>query len=310
MKWSYTYDTASDQVGRILIQENIATPQTPNFVTRLTRDQAYDVVGRLDMVKNYQASGTSPVISSRYQYDQMNRRRQNVSADEMSWGYQYDDKGQVTSAKRYFPGMTNVSGQQFEFSYDNIGNRMVAKRGGDGNGNGLRAETYTANGLNQYTTKAWSGTIDVVGVAYAKDPVTSLVPDVTVQLNGLSPVVANRQGEYFHLPVTLAGLTGPRSNQIQVIVSGATTPVKGSVYVPDTTQAFSHDEDGNLRDDDLWVYSWDSENRLKSVESMPGLNGTALRYKLEFSYDYRGRRYRKKVSTRTDDSSCPFGKSA
>jgi len=60
-------------------------------------------------------------------------------------------------------------------------------------------------------------------------------------------------------------------------------------------QGFSFDLDGNLTEDGTYQYAWDAENRLVLVEpaSSPA-NGDK---KLEFAYDYMGRRVQKKVYT-------------
>jgi len=42
----------------------------------------------------------------------------------------YDNLGQVTSGKKYFADGTPVPGQQFEYGFDDIGNRSSTKAGG------------------------------------------------------------------------------------------------------------------------------------------------------------------------------------
>jgi len=64
-----------------------------------------------------------------------------------------------------------VAGQQFEYGFDDIGNRKVARRGGDENGWNLRQSIYTANLLNQYTQRTVPGFVDIIGVALATNPV-------------------------------------------------------------------------------------------------------------------------------------------
>jgi len=46
-----------------------------------------------------------------------------------------------------------VAGQQFEYGFDDIGNRKVSLRGGHGNGWNLRESHYSANLLNQYSQR-------------------------------------------------------------------------------------------------------------------------------------------------------------
>ncbi len=59
-------------------------------------------------------------------------------------------------------------------------------------------------------------------------------------------------------------------------------------------EGFAHDADGNLVQDSQWIYTWDGENRLIAMESLPGTPiGNKLR--LEFAYDSQGRRIGKQV---------------
>jgi hypothetical protein len=41
-----------------------------------------------------------------------------------------------------------LAGHQFEYDFDNIGNRTTAKAGGDPAGGALRSSIYTPNNLN------------------------------------------------------------------------------------------------------------------------------------------------------------------
>ncbi len=78
-----------------------------------------------------------------------------------------------------------AAGQQFEYGFDDIGNRLWTKAGGDQNGWNLRYAGYTANSLNQYTARDVPGSADIIGAALATNAVT---------VNGQP---AYRKGEYF-----------------------------------------------------------------------------------------------------------------
>lgn len=88
-----------------------------------------------------------------------NQRTRMLLADGSWWEYRYDALGQVVSGKRYWADGTPVAGQQFEYGFDDIGNRKSTAGGGDKDGSGLRTATYTANRLNQNmgTDKMLSG---------------------------------------------------------------------------------------------------------------------------------------------------------
>jgi len=64
--------------------------------------------------------------------------------------YEYDSLGQVRSGKKYWSAHA-VAGQQFEYGFDDIGNRKNTKCGGDETAWNLRSANYGANSLNQYT---------------------------------------------------------------------------------------------------------------------------------------------------------------
>jgi hypothetical protein len=70
-------------------------------------------------------------VSYAYLYDNVNRRTRVTREDGTYWTYGYNDRNEVTSGKRYWPDSTPVAGQQFEYDFDNIGNRNTAKAGGD-----------------------------------------------------------------------------------------------------------------------------------------------------------------------------------
>lgn len=57
-----------------------------------------------------------------------------------------------------------------------------------------------------------------------------------------------------------------------------------------------YDADGNLTDDSRWHYTWDGENRLVVMETATTAIASGVpKQKLEFAYDYQGRRTEKKV---------------
>jgi len=57
---------------------------------------------------------------------------------------------------------TAVAGKQFEYAFDDIGNRKTNKFGGDSSGAGLRPASYSANNLNQYTSRTVPGYVNIL----------------------------------------------------------------------------------------------------------------------------------------------------
>src|SRR5688572_633781 len=72
--------------------------------------------------------------------------------------------------------------------------------------------------------------------------------------------------------------------------------------VPPATQSFSYDADGNLTNDSVWTYIWDGENRLIR---MIAYTAVGPQQRLDFEYDWRGRRISKKVWNNTAGSGMP-----
>jgi RHS repeat-associated protein len=175
------------------------------------------------------------------------------------------------------------------FAYDSIGNRTRTTEGGDVNGGNLRSESYTANNLNQYTSRSNADANDIIGAAYAT---------ASVEVNGNS--VQNRKGEYFDY-----ALTGGNSSTAMwqavtnTATQGSNTESKeGGLLLPPLNQGFTYDEDGNLLSDGVWSYTWDTANRLISMTSLLDSSApNSARNKLDFAYDYQGRRIAKIVST-------------
>lgn len=102
-------------------------------------------------------------------------------------------------------------------------------------------------------------------------------------------------GELEQPRYTNVWVTGVRknagSNQLDVVASAG-----GAVFVPPLTELFGYDADGNLTNDGRFAYTWDGENRLVKVETLPGpVAAGAPNQKLLFGYDHQSRRIRKQV---------------
>jgi RHS repeat-associated protein len=270
---AYTYLANSPLVSQIMFKQGATT--------RMTTTKKYDFLNRLTQIASAPSAGSN--IASSYTYNSANQRTRNVEADGSYWRYQYDALGQVTAGRKYWADQTPVAGQQFTYSFDTIGNRMQAQLGGDQNGANLRVANYSANNLNQYTSRTVPGYLDVMGLVLATNSVT---------VNGATPY---RKGEYFREQLTVANSSAPVWESVTVSAPNETT-VSGDVYVPETPEAFGYDLDGNITNDGRWQYIWDAENRL--VQMLPsGTNvPTGAKRKLDFVHDYKGRRVQKDAS--------------
>ena len=231
-------------------------------------------------------------IGYTYQYNLANQRTRVTLADSTSWAYGYDNLGQVTSGRRSWQDGTPVAGQQFEYAFDDIGNRLGTAAGGGQRGAGLRPALYSPNHLNQYESRTVPGTIDITGIAN---------PTAAVTVNGSNAV---RQGEYFWQPVT-----GNNTNAAQYLTNlvasayGSGQSATGSVFIARTPEAFSYDPDGNLTNDGRWNYTWDGENRLSS---MTANTSVGPQQRVVFQYDWQGRRIHKQVWPNTAGTGTPI----
>ena len=204
--------------------------------------------------------------------------------------WDYDQKSQLTGAGRYWGadlGDTNtpVGLQSFGYNYDNIGNRTTTLRNGNEAG-------YTANALNQYVLRTVPGKVDVIGKAET---------NATVTVNN-TPVT--RQSRYWHKQFTVTNSTEAVYQQINGV--GVYNPLgtndpdiitenTGAVFVAQTPEQFTYDDDGNMLSDGRFNYTWDAENRLISAETLTNLPANVPLVKVDFAYDYMSRRIGKDV---------------
>jgi RHS repeat-associated protein len=69
-----------------------------------------------------------------------------------------------------------------------------------------------------------------------------------------------------------------------------------TAFLPQATQAFTYDEDGNITGDGVWTYEWDAENRLWAMQTTANaVMGGVPAQRLEFKYDHLHRRVEKLV---------------
>jgi RHS repeat-associated protein len=250
--------------------------------------RSYDGLGRTQSITTTPAADAAQ--SYTYTYNNLSQRTRVTREDGSYWAYEYDDRDELTSGKKFWPDNTPVLGAQTEYAFDNIGNRTSSRAGGNTLG-ALRQSVYTANSLNQYTQRTAPGAADVTGTANAS---------ATVSVNNEATA---RRGDYFYKEMSVNNAAGPVYAQVNVVGArnnfgaggeDAVTERGGRVYVPQAVEAYSYDADGNLTADGRWNYTWDAENRLTSMEARPDVPVEA-RLRLEFAYDWAGRRIQKKV---------------
>ena len=197
--------------------------------------------------------------------------------------------GRETFPRRMLGG-ESVAGFNEVFSYDPIGNR-VSSTDYDETG-AARTSTYTANNLNQYTSRTVPGYAAVRGHADA---------DATVTVNENATY---RYGEYFFGGDELDNTSSPVNAMLETVAvkPGATedepdeiASVTNSVYLAKSPVAYEYDEDGNqtlvATKTGLWRVTYNGENRPVRWErlnsSTPNSNTPSL---ITMTFDHQGRR--------------------
>jgi RHS repeat-associated protein len=264
--------------------------QSTSYSGGISLSRSFDTNGRLEQIKTLATNG-STITGFTYAYNNLHQRTKVTREDGSYWAYAYNDRGELISSKKRWSDNTWVAGQQMEYGYDNIGNRTNTKSGGDAAGNNLQESTYAANSLNQYTQRSVPGVMDIFGNADSS---------ATVTVNNQQ---TTRKGEYFHTSLPVNNQAGPVYEKVDAVgVKGgagssgedAVLVQSGRKYVPAVQEQYVYDADGNLLQDGRWTYTWDAENRLTSMTALPIAPAEAKK-KLEFTYDYSGRRIQKKV---------------
>ncbi|OGV67777.1 MAG: hypothetical protein A3K19_15760 [Lentisphaerae bacterium RIFOXYB12_FULL_65_16] len=253
----------------------------------MVTQKTYDNLNRLVSIASGPGAPASPRAASfTYVYNAANQRLRSTLADGSYWLYEYDALGQVTSGSRHWSDGTAVAGQQFGYTFDDIGNRklVVPPSGGPA--------SYTSNALNQYESRQVPGVVDVRGEAQ---------PGATVTVNNRPTA---RHGEQFYGALPVDNAAAPVWQDLSIVGvrndagpngEDAVTTQTGHAFVPQTPEPFSYDDDGNLLTDGRWSYTWDAENRLVAMETRGDLAVPVPQARLEFAYDSQARRVEKKV---------------
>ena len=254
---AYTRLANSPLVEQIVFATNGTTVMTTtkgyDFVNRLTNTTTLDVdLGTLD--------------AHVYKYNPANQRTSVTNVDGSYWVYSYDTMGQVLSGKKYWSDNTPVLGQQFDYTFDDIGNRKSTTRD-------AQSANYTPNTLNQYISRTVPGFVNVLGTATNTATVSLWSKDSTALFTPTT-----RKGDYFRGEMPFNNATGAMWLTITNVAaisnySGAdiVTNFVGSSLLAKTPETFLYDADGNLTNDSLWTNVWNGENRRITVESGTGV---------------------------------------
>ncbi len=227
---TYSYVANSPLVSQIVFKQS--------GLTRMTTTKQWDYLNRLTQISSAPSAAYTSPLTFNYNYNPANQRTKDTLADGSYWIYAYDSLGQVTNGCKYFSTGTPVPGQQFDYTFDTIGNRTQTMSGGDTNGANLRVANYYANNLNQITNRDVPAYADIMGASILTN---------TVTVNGQT---AYRNQEYFRQQ--LPANNSSSALWTNIIVAGGLA-VTGNVYVAREPEVFKYDADGNLTNDGRWA---------------------------------------------------------
>ncbi len=295
---AYTYDDASRLETVAKGPQNATYAYEPNSALvsdiefreggtlRGSITKTHDFLNRLESITSISTGINTLNQSFAYRYNAANQRARIDLASGDYWEYGYDGFGHVDDGRKKDAADQVYPARQFTYTYDAIGNRLESRTGFQPV---PRSVTYTpkTGDPTQYDTITSPGYLDVTGTADASAVVT---------VNGGT---ATRQGDYFasELPVDNTTAAAAAAVTIEATLGPDTDTINRSEIVPAAAVTYQYDLDGNLENDGYRTFTWDGENRLLKVETIPSaVPSVDDEYKIEFAYDYLGRRIRKTVS--------------
>jgi RHS repeat-associated protein len=309
----YGYETASPLLKSLAIVGNA-------FQVTRTFEAKRDLLTQIDS----KWSGGALRTSYAYTYNDLRQRATAVQGGgageafaELGATHQrfaYNSRGELTAGTGYHgsdPAATDkpLDARRHAYDYDAIGNRKWS----NSSGNAVVRDDYTANDLNQYTQRE-NNTLAVSGTANASAKVAVSGPMPAPdggQVRAGRPTGGTYWGSNVvvnNAATTAEGKGVPFVGDVKAYAALAGAGAGGAdlfrvetkaAWLPPVVQAFAYDVDGNLTSDGLWDYRWDAENRLIRMQTTGAAATVASAGRpnqtLEFTYDYRHRRVKKKV---------------
>jgi len=197
-----------------------------------------------------------------------------------------------------FESMQHV-GQQFGSGFDDIGNRQSTTRD-------TRQASYSANNLNQHTSRDVPGFVNVLGTATNTATVSLWSQESTALFTPTT-----RKGDYFRGEMPFNNNTGAMwltITNVAVLSNSASadivTNIVGNLLLAKNPELFTYDLDGNLTSDSLWTNVWNGENRRITIESRSALPAAA-KVKEDWTILADGRWVERIVSTNNGTSYYP-----
>lgn len=254
-------------------------------LVRLVERRTHDGLLRLKNLAYTNGAGSTLLSKLTNTFDALNRLS-TVAFDGIQATIGYDPIGQLAGVtNRWADDASQVAGQRWAFTFDDIGNRTLMKSGGDSSGANLRDTKYTPTTANRYAGITNSGKFQLIGEADSG----------TVYIANSSSGVT-RHGAYFHkeLGLDVAGSGTQLLTKINLTNGSTYAPtITGAVYIAPTNEIPTYTSNGNLLTDGRWVYQWNALDRLTRLDRR---NPSDPIERIEFQYDHAGRRTQKTVT--------------
>jgi RHS repeat-associated protein len=246
---------------------------TNTFIQSYSRDTANRLLSASSAVP-----GTTPTQLTRHGYrlDELNRRSRTTQLDGSTWTWDFNDRSEVTSAVRKQPSGTEVAALGATYTYDEIGNRITSTSPILGDFG------YIANDVNQYTTITSNNSRTVIGNG-PTSPTITVNAESTLRIDTL-----------FYKSLSANNANSPK--WLQATISNGGQPQIRNFWLSKASTSLTY-LGGNLTNDGEWSYLWDAEDRLVRMEtSTAAVNAGRPYRKLEFAYDWTGRRLSRTVT--------------
>ena len=292
--FTYGYYGASDLIGTLNVT-NSGGVASPFSVTRGYEDHR-------DLMTLIQSNWSgAPLAQFDYAYTDLGQRdwekrsgsSYSIDAKKVTTKYIYNDRGELLQALGYLgenpaDPSTKMPNLQFEYGYDNAGNRTSANQTGDSS----RVDSFAPDtgNLNRLASR------DNRSVIASGTSGTGVA--VQVKLDNGTVVDADRQGSYWSKALTPANTAAPDPTPVVITgnLSGAVRTEARVAPVGLRSQVFTYDADGNLTGDGVWTYTWDAENRLTHAATTTAARNAGFpATDVSYAYDYLNRRTLKRA---------------
>jgi len=293
---SVSVETARDAYGRL---DSLVDPLgsyamgyagVSNMLTSVTHSGGFDTVLEYfsddlgNALKNILSkNGTQEIARHDYTYDSIGRihtwKRSAPLANpgttnEYEWTMTHDFASQITGVVE--KALSGALRSGWTYGYDASGNRYSATHSG-AEGSTATAATAAHNSMNQITALGGGGTTRVAGTLSKPGRVSVGIAEQGEHPARMLP--GNRFEAEVNLPAGTSTLAVEAADE-----SGNRSSYRYTVATdPQDSRDFAYDDAGNLTDDGVRSYEWDSLSRLKMVTWAGGVT-------TEFKYNALGQR--------------------